>query len=369
MIGCCLCFFIFWAEGMQALNVRPICEGWIGPHERRVMRLRVHPLERATDWVREQMTGEKQGASPMFPQERPWQPLELRKPPHRDPSCFRVYFEAENKRLRLWEAILRKRSRIAVAEELRLGDQIKVLSPEYVQGIGKNAGEFRSQEEKRFTHRRGVVALVRLERKKFSDCPFTGIFEGDIPGILRASDVGFHGGFSAAVAIRCFVGHIAQNVSLLALDSWDVAKNVDEEEDFFASVLTSELPCPKEALAKMRYHAGRHALNLKSSESITRLDFKKASSWTVQGERVAAPTAPLKLVLEPSQDLASKSAQDFRDQLFSLSPGISLYEIFLYGSSESEVWHWGSLYLESPFVASSLGDKLVFKHEFGGEEP
>jgi hypothetical protein len=210
----------------------------------------------------------------------------------------------------------------------------------------------------KFIHEQGSVGKIRFEPT--ADHPFTGIYQSGGLGLARLSLAVHPGksGFVPGMALKFFInGQPSVNtVAMFALegqgDNWN----------YFANDFTTTIGNAKR-------------LPLKILECIFEWTRKPANDLPVSqfaavsmlGNSIETPVSPRMLILKPADAVKSvidpTSRADFRESLLAIPAG-PLYEV--YGAQEADptqVFHIGTLVLESALLPSEYGDKqLFFQH-------
>lgn len=210
------------------------------------------------------------------------------------------------------------------------------------------AGESRDVREPRtkIFHPFGAVAKVAFVPA--AGHRYTGVLASGAPGIARLSLATDDATYIPGIGLKLLVdGGASLNVH--AIPSFDGQNS----RDFFERAPSTTIPPPSNVALKLFSRFARSIAD-PLSRSVAHLGARDAA-----GQAPLAPSAPQRLVFRPADvHLPSGSAADFRDQLAAVAPGSVIYRVFAEGPTQAPV-HVGDVRTESPFVASSFGDRVL----------
>lgn len=238
-------------------------------------------------------------------------------------------------------------------------DTAKLLSPSYLAKSFTTENDEFEKEKTKVIHTYGAVAKVtfRVTNPNIS----TGLLSTGAKGIMRMSLAKLSGDYTPGLALKLLVdGQKSQNIfAMFSLDGQGTNNN------FFANNFTTKIADPQSGVLKILASKFKQTLvNLGSDhQDPTLQSVTDLSEVTNLGERVALPRAPFSLIFKPtaaSQMSATKG--DLRTRLGSdqYNKGMILYKVYAVESAGKSPELLGEIELDSKFVASNYGDKILF---------
>ena len=215
-------------------------------------------------------------------------------------------------------------------------------------------------------HTQGAVAVIAFEPDPTS--PFSGVFErspsGSVPGLLRMSLAVPPTGMRAVtpgIGLKLFVdGH--ESLDLVAMNH-----TVGQGRDLnvFSNTMTHDLRGEHSRLRppqKVMSWAFERAIREPRHLTIDHL-----AAVTADGRRVSEPRCPQRLVFRPHVDVRrvfrGRQHDDYRSVLADIAIGTTLFEVEAVGAGPGGAAATiGAITVSQPFCASSVGDRLFFRH-------
>lgn len=213
-------------------------------------------------------------------------------------------------------------------------------------------------------HTNGVVAMIELSTT--SDSPFTGVLGPNvrIPGLVRISlavPPQGKGSITPGMGLKLFVDG-APSLDLLAMNH-----TVGQGRDFnlFSNTFTHDLRNEHEELRPPQKIMSYFFKRVVSQPR--RLTIDHLGATQPDGESVAAPVIPDRLVFRPHRDVRrvfhGKHGHDFRDPLLGIDEGSSLWNVEAVDAApDGGPLTIATITMTSRFTASAGGDRLFFRH-------
>lgn len=231
-----------------------------------------------------------------------------------------------------------------------LRDTLRVLNKNLLERTftSPEVGESRDVREPRskIFHPFGAVAKVA-----FVPAPghrYTGVLHSGAPGLARLSLATDDRMLIPGIALKLLVDGAA-SLNVHAIPSFDP----QQSRDFFERAPSTTIPPPNNIAIKLFSRFARSTAD-PLSRSVAHLGARDAA-----GQAPLGPYAPQRLIFRPGDvHFSSSSAADFRDQLATVAPGSVINRVFAAGPNQAPV-HVADVRTESPFVASSFGDRVL----------
>jgi hypothetical protein len=216
----------------------------------------------------------------------------------------------------------------------------------------------------KLVHTYGTVACVTVEPG--SALGYTGVFATGGRALLRFSDGGGGPLFTPSLALK-FPVDGGPSLNFLALPH---APRRSSNRDPLAGVYANASVSPRAFGAKLVAGAFQRTANALGGKRLfaTYLPLHHLAGRTLDGAEVAEPRVPDRLVLTPTDAAREAAAEspDFRVRLGSLPEGTGLFDLALAPTLDAPAAPWGTLRLDTRFVASRWGDeRLFFQHDVG----
>lgn len=216
---------------------------------------------------------------------------------------------------------------------------------------------------KKLIHTYGSVAKVSLNITE--DHPYTGIFASGALGLMRASlATQFTGGwlstYTPGMALKFLIDR-KPSVNLHVMNSLE---GQGHNTNFFAKPFSSDLEEPTSFTLKILGRAFTKAVKmLRPDAEPTHLDLDHMATFDRYGFKDNQVVSPYIITFMPANGvwLPQNSTADLRNLLGRLNPGRTLYKVLVSGEDNPTTFKLiGELVLESDFVASEYGDKVLF---------
>lgn len=273
---------------------------------------------------------------------------------------------AQEKQNELWNAVTQNEQSNSWPSALKTAqlflENVQVSFDEVQDDLPTEGGPL-GQNRTKLIHSVGYVALAAY--KSYNNDQYTGLFKGSNYMMLRFSTGGPYTAtrfsFVPAVAIKGLRSGVSSGnfFTMFSLEG-------QSSYNLFTHDLTNHLP--------------NLSLNSTTVQKAIRLKFESASEWpnmvglsdfagyTEDGDQVASPEFPFRLILQPRQDLKTlfndnfTSPDSLSEDLTSLEPGL-LYYLWAEETPTSTPTKIGEIHLTTTPVPSQFGDShLFFQH-------
>ena len=212
-------------------------------------------------------------------------------------------------------------------------------------------------------HAYGTVAKMRYVAD--GKHPFTGIFATGGVGFVRASLAVGMPNYSPAVALKFLLDGPHPSRNLLLHQSLDMQAS----RDFFERAATNRTLRPITFPNTLMEPLLRFWLSpISSPIEMQRLDHLAAVGN--DGSLLKRGATPEVIFLYGTDEVRNDpaSTEDFRSLLADIPPGSLIYRMFGKATQSAKQIYIGSITIESAFVASEFGDRiLAFRHAWGSE--
>jgi hypothetical protein len=213
-------------------------------------------------------------------------------------------------------------------------------------------------------HAFGTVAKMRFVAD--GKHPFTGIFASGAVGFVRASLAVGMPKFSPAASFKFLLDGPHPSENLLLHQTLDVQAS----RDFFERAPTNQTLLPITFPNTLMLPFLRFWLSpISSPIEIQRLDH--LAEVTSDGAAVKDAVAPELVYFYGAEQVRNDpaSTEDFRSILTAIPSGSLIYRVYGKVTRSAKQVYIGSVTIESGFVASEFGDRiLAFKHAWGSKE-
>lgn len=236
--------------------------------------------------------------------------------------------------------------------------------------VGYTRGSFEHESDElpagrsKLLHTYGTVACVTLEPA--GEHPYTGVFATGGRALLRFSDGAGGPRFTPALALKFLVDG-GPSLNYFALP---YAPRRSRDRDPLSGVYANATISPRAFDAKLLASAFQRTANALGGKRLyaTYLPLHHLAGRDLEGAIVAEPKVPDRLELRPTEAAraAAAAAPDFRMRLASLPPGVALFDLAISPDIDQPAVPFGTLRLDTRFVASRYGDeRLFFQHDVG----
>ena len=213
-------------------------------------------------------------------------------------------------------------------------------------------------------HTYGTVACVTLEVT--GTHAYTGVFATGGPALLRFSDGAGGPRFTPSLALK-FPVDGGPSLNYFALP---YQPRRSRERDPLTGVYANASVSPRTFDAKLLAKAFQRTANALGGKRLyaTYLPLHHLAGRGLDGEPVAAPCVPDRLEVRPTEAAraAAAEASDFRARLASLPEGTTVFDLSVAPAIDAPAVPFGTLRLDTRFVASRWGDeRLFFQHDVG----
>jgi hypothetical protein len=212
-------------------------------------------------------------------------------------------------------------------------------------------------------HTFGTVAKIRFVAD--GSHPYTGIFASGAVGVMRASLAVGMPKYSPAVSFKFLLDGAHPSENLLLHQSLDLQAS----RDFFERAPTNHTILPVTFPNTLIVKMFRIWLSpISKPIEIQRLDH--LAEVTCAGTAVKSPLAPELVYFYGADEVRNDpaSTDDFRSILERVPSGSLVYRIYGKTTRGDKQIYIGSVSVESSFVASEFGDRiLAFKHAWGSK--
>ena len=198
-------------------------------------------------------------------------------------------------------------------------------------------------------HQTGTTAKVRYIPAEGH--PYTGIFRKESVGLARIS-LAVPNSFNPGMGLKLFKDN-GPSVNIAVMKS--LTANSEECNPFFAN-FSNDIP---ETSGFLRFVA--FAFERVAKERGGRATYLSLNHLAEEGH--GKGIAPYKIVLKPSIYANSFNFHcdvDYREIMRGMAPGTDLYHVYAAEKKDSELQYVGKLVLDSSFIPSEYGDKVLF---------
>lgn len=238
---------------------------------------------------------------------------------------------------------------------------------------GNRYADFAPEDWKKYLHRRGAVAQVKIVP---NDSQYTGIFKGAECALLRLSltyEASESMPVAPGLALKIFRDgiHSANISALVSLDGQD------QDYNFFKNPMSNIVP-----IGKTFGHKLVHQLFSRVSGYPEELLLEDMAKIDASGLKVENPKSPRQIFFVPLKQHQFRSDHhDIRDDLLQIPNGTTVYQIYVLSEKYSKIdyskytqdmadaylkdsIHVADIVTTSDFVASEFGDDgIFFRHQ------
>lgn len=240
----------------------------------------------------------------------------------------------------------------------------KLFSVDYDKGSFVHVSDELPAGREKVLHRYGTCARVRIDVS--SPRGFTGIVESGGEGIVRLSDATGGARFTPSLALKLPIDE-KPSLNFFGLPA---AARDPKDRDFLSGAFANSTPVPMSFDAKL---LGRSFQKTAEALKATRvypvyLPLHHLAGAKLDGSAVREPVVPDRIELHPTDEAraAFDRTIDFRAALAAFPAGLRLFELRIASAIDAPAEPYGSLVLETAFVASRYGDeRLFFQHDVG----
>jgi len=242
--------------------------------------------------------------------------------------------------------------------------RLRLFTVGFNRGSFEHASDEMAEGRKKLLHTYGTVACVTVEPA--GGHPYTGVFATGGKALLRFSDGAGGPRFTPAIALKFLVDG-GPSLNYFALPH---EPRRSRDRDPLTGVYANASVEPRAFDAKVLAGAFQRTANALGGKRLyaTYLPLHHLAGRGVDGKPVAEPKVPDRLELRPTEAArgAASPADDFRARLASLPEGVPLFDLAISPDISEPAVPFGTVRLDTRFVASRWGDeRLFFQHDVG----
>lgn len=251
--------------------------------------------------------------------------------------------------------------------------QLLAMNNQEIQLKGKRMSDFAPDGWKKYLHRRGAIAKVKLVTK---NSRYTGVFQGADCALLRLSLTYKPTGARPVAPGLAFKvlrdgTHSANISALVSLDGQEMDFN------FFKNPMSNIVPIGEDIGQKLVHKVFR-----KASKYPEELLVNDLASIDAHGSKTDKVSSPRQLFFVPNSQLSAASTEhDVREDFFNVPEGTVVYQVFAVSDKHlnfdyekydeakaaeflKDAEHVADLVSTSKFVSSDFGDDgIFFRHQ------
>lgn len=229
---------------------------------------------------------------------------------------------------------------------------------------------------KKYLHRRGAVAKVKIVAKEGSE--YTGVFKGADCGLLRLS-LTYRPTKKRDVAPGLALKVLRDKVPSANISALYTLEGQGKDYNFFKNPLSNIVPIGSDIGLKLV-----HSIFKRVSDYPEQLGAKDMAVFDSKGVKSGVINSPKQIFFVPTEAISNKFSEkkhEIREDFLTIDSGTTLYKIYAVDSKHNDFDYYdysvekmkeflkdsseiGEVVMTSPFIASEFGDtKIFFKHQ------